>query len=189
MRHPLRLIVLLVAGAASLATTPAPAPSSGQVAAWTGAGAAELDTPQVLTGQRYRATLVLRGETPAASAGELVVDYTHIPVEAASPDVRIEVFNADGELIAKRQSQYTEHPVRLSFDAEPLRAGTPFELSYVVEFELLSGSAAASMLFEAEARSNGVSDTVAELPIEAELIGEFVEVEITDTGEDTGEAP
>jgi hypothetical protein len=30
---------------------------------------------------------------------------------------------------------------------------------------------------------------VAELPIEAELIGEFVEVEITDTGEDTGEAP
>lgn len=43
------------------------------------------------------------------------------------------------------------------------------------------------MLFEAEARSNGVSDTVAELPIEAELIGEFVEVEITDTGEDTGD--
>ncbi len=56
-----------------------------------------------------------------------------------------------------------------------------------MEFELLFGSTAATMLFEAEARSSGVSDTVAELPIEAELIGEFVEVEITDTGEDTGD--
>ena len=184
MRRLLKLLVLSPA-AASIATSPArPDGVVEGPAAWTGFASAELDSPHVLTGQRYRGTLVLRGETPASSGGELVLNYTQTPFEAASPDVLIEFFDADGELITTRQTQNPTDPVRVTFDAERIPAATPFEITYVVEFELLSGSAAASMLFEAEARSNGVSDTVAELPIEAELIGEFVEVEITDTGDD-----
>lgn len=187
MRRLLNLLVLSAAAAASIATSPArPEGIDEQATAWTGVGSATLDTPHVLTGQRYRATVVLRGETPASSDGELVLRYTQTPFEAASPDMLIEFFDADGELITVRQTQNPTDPVRVSFDADALEAAAPFELTYVVEIELLSGSAAATLLFEAEAHATDFSSSVSEVPIHAELIGEFVEVEITDTG-DTGD--
>lgn len=150
---------------------------------WSGSASAELDTPRVLTGQRYRGSFSFHGEAPGDADGELHVYYAHTPTEAASPELVLDLYGADGELLESRELEGATSVVAYGFPAEPLPAGAPFPFTYVVEFELVFGSSAATMAFDAQVGSVDGLGEYAEVPVVAELVGEFVEVE-GDTGEE-----
>lgn len=190
MRRLLNLLVLAVAAAASIATSP-----EGELEkdgpGWSGSASADHLSPQILTGQVYRGTVTFRGQTPGDADGVFQLRYTQAPVDFASPEMVLHTYDADGELIASRDIPYHTPEVEAAFPNAPLLAGAPFELTYVVEIEMVRGASANTMLFEASAHSVGETDAGGSLPIEVEFVGEFVDGDTGDTGDegDTAEAP